>query len=127
MANMACTVKEYRWKVGIDKITFEWLSDDATGTVSAVTTNKYTGELIRFITDPGDVAPTDNYDIVITDSDGYDVLHGAGLNRDTANTEQVLAASLGCCFDTVLTLAISNAGNAKTGKIFLYIRKFPLA
>jgi len=38
-----------------------------------------------------------------------------------------LAASLGCCFDTVLTLAISNAGNAKIGKIFLYIRKFPLA
>ena len=95
--------------------------------MSADTTNKYTGELIRFITDPGDVAPTDNYDIVITDSDGYDVLHGAGLNRDTANTEQVLAASLGCCFDTVLTLAISAAGNAKTGKIFLYIRKFPLA
>lgn len=127
MAGMVCTVQEYRWKVGIDKIVFLWTSDDTAGTATAVTANKYTGELIRFITDPGDVAPTDNYDIVITDSDGYDVLHGAGLNRDTANTEQVLAASLGCCFDTVLTLAISNAGNAKTGKIFLYIRKFPLA
>ncbi len=127
MAGMVCTVQEYRWKVGIDKIVFLWTSDDTAGTATAVTANKYTGELIRFITDPGDVAPTDNYDIVITDSDGYDVLHGAGLNRDTANTEQVLAASLGCCFDTVLTLAISNAGNAKTGSIFLYIRKFPLA
>jgi hypothetical protein len=128
MANMVCTIKESNWKPGIAKISVAWTSDDAAGTASGSTINKYTGEIIRLITVPGlaGLAPTDNYDLVVNDSDSVDALIGAGANRDTLNTEQVIASSLGAVFDSVLTFSISNAGNAKAGSIHLYIRKYPL-
>lgn len=116
---------------GIQKIVWEWTSTDG-GAVAASTTDgenpttegKYTGKLIRLITDPGDSgdAPTDNYDVTILDSDGYDVLMGAGADRDTANTEQVLEASLGICLYSTLSLRVSTAGDANKGKVILYIQ-----
>lgn len=87
------------------------------------TTYKYTGEVVRLITNPGSTAPTDNYDVTILDDDGYDVLMGAGADRDTANTEQVLASSLGVCIDSQLRLNIANAGDAKVGEVILYIKQ----
>ena len=38
-------------------------------------------------TDPGTTAPTDNYDITLTDRNGTDVMGGALANRDTTTTE----------------------------------------
>lgn len=87
------------------------------------TTYAYNGVIQRLVTDPdGSAAPTDDYDITITDEDGYDVLMGAGANRDTATTEQVLATSLGCVANDKLTLNVANAGSAKAGVVVLYIR-----
>ena len=113
----------------IKKITWAWTTDGANGAIVDSTaagtinktTNKYSGELMRFVTDPTD-GPTDNYDITILDDDGNDVLMGAGANRDTTNTEQVLASSLGVCLDTQLRLNIATAGNTKSGKVYLYIK-----
>ena len=105
----------------LKRITWAWIST-AGGAADLVTTQTYSGEVLTLVTDPGAAAPTDNYDITVTDADGIDVLAGAGANRDTANTEFVLAASLGGCVDSVLTLNVSNAGNAKDGDVYLYIR-----
>lgn len=108
---------------GLQKVKAAWTSDDTTGAVSDTTTYAYNGKVERFITDPdGTAAPTDDYDITITDEDGYDVLHGAGADRDTANTEQVLASSLGMVYKSTLTLNVTNAGNSKQGVVYLYIR-----
>jgi hypothetical protein len=111
----------------VKKIKFEWTSvngggDD--GKASKTTTNVYTGEIIRLVTIPGVApdAPTDNYDVTITDEDGTNVLMGAGADRDTANTEQVLASSLGCVANDKLTLNIAAAGSAKKGTTIIYIR-----
>ncbi len=107
------------------KITFAWTSVDGTGDAGKAqktTTKYYTGELARLITDPGATAPTDDYDVVINDDDGFDALLGAGANRDAVNTEQVLASSLGCVVNSKLTLSITNAGNAKVGTVYLYIK-----
>ena len=107
------------------KVTFAWTSVDGggdAGKAQKTTVNYYTGELIRLITDPGATAPTDDYDVAINDDDGFDVLLGAGANRDTVNTEQVLASSLGCVVSSKLTLSITNAGNAKVGTVHLYIK-----
>jgi hypothetical protein len=107
----------------IKKLAWSWTSDasgDASGTTS---TSAYTGEIMRLVTVPDGVdAPTDNYDIVLNDGDSTDVLMGAGANRDTANTEQVLASSLGCVANDTLALVVSNAGNAKKGTVYVYIR-----
>ncbi len=121
MAGMVTTVLELR--IGtVKKITFDWLSDDAAGTATGTTAAAYDGKIITLITDPGTAAPTDDYDVTVTDADGHDVLVGAGANRDTANTELVAEALLGAVAVSKLTVNISNAGNAKDGEVILYIR-----
>lgn len=118
---------------GVKKILIDWTSDDSTGAVSG-TTRKVVGRLIKGVTDPGSAAPTDNYDIAVTDEEGADVLADSIstlANRDTTNTETAyfnlsdvgtspakLAAYPVVC--DVLTVAVSNAGNSKTGQIILY-------
>src|SRR4030043_2102612 len=71
----------------ISVLTLDWVSDDATGAVSATTgtaaTAFITGKYIIMVeTDPGATAPSDNYDITITDARGVDVMGGALANRD---------------------------------------------
>lgn len=110
----------------IKKIKFAWTCD-ASGNVSggaALSTKIYNGKIIAFQTIPagGGNAPTDNYDIVLNDADGVDVLLGAGQNRDTANTESVADASLGAVVESTLELVVSNAGNAKQGTAYVFIR-----
>ena len=106
----------------VNKIKFEWTTA-ADGTATGQTTNTYTGECLRLITVPdGVAAPTDNYDIAINDEDTTDVLIGAGANRSTSATQQVIASSLGCVANSKLTLEITNAGDTKSGVTYLYIR-----
>ena len=122
----------------IRQVIIDWVSDSATGAASG-TSHKIVGTLIKAVTIPGagGSAPTDNYDITLSDGNVTDFLANCktGLaNRDTANTEEVyfflvdqdssplsLAARPVVC-DT-LAVAISNAGNTKTGRIILYYRR----
>src|SRR5262245_41986783 len=88
----------------LKKVYWAWTSS-AGGAADGASSRAFNGVLERLVTVPDGVdAPTDNYDITIADEDGVDVLMGAGANRDTANTEQVLASSLGCVANDVLTL-----------------------
>lgn len=105
------------------KIIFDWESA-ADGTFSGATTAAFDGKAEGFTTIPdgGGDAPTDNYDITITDADGHDILLGAGANRDTANTEHVAGTSLAAAAGSTLTINGSNAGNAKKGVAVLWIR-----
>lgn len=112
----------------IRKITFTCTADAADGSFpSTVLTAKIEGRLIALETDPGSTAPTDNYDIAITNGAGADVLQGLGANRDTANTETaqivVSGTSLRPTVDEsdVLTLSVTNnAVNSATVVIVLY-------
>jgi len=107
----------------VKKIAYSWLSD-GDGKATKTTTNVYSGEIIRLVTVPdGTAAPDDNYTVLVNDEDTTDVLMGAAVgNRDTANTEQVLASSLGCVANDKLSLSITGAGAANKGKVYLYIR-----
>jgi len=126
MADLGTVVIAEETYSTIKKIKFEWTSVDGgadAGKATKTTTKFFTGEIIRLVTIPDAVdAPTDNYGVTITDEDGTDVLMGGGLLRDTLNTEQVLASSLGCVANDKLTLNISAAGNAKKGTAIIYIR-----
>jgi hypothetical protein len=104
----------------LKKIVFTWTSS-AGGAADATTTAPFDGLVVGLTTDPGATAPTDDYDVVITDSGGHDVLLGAGLNRDTANTEHVATGMAGVAASP-LTLAITNAGSAKQGVVILWVR-----
>lgn len=120
MAGSAMTFTEVTGG-SVKRIKAAWTSDDTTGAVSGTTSNYYDGACLMLVTNPGATAPTDDYDIVITDAEGNDILAGAGANRDTANTEYVVA-SMGAVCKSKLTFAVSNAGNSKIGDIWLYIR-----
>lgn len=120
MAAQVCTVAETRLAT-VKKIAWTWTSATG-GTVVQATAYAYDGKIIGLTTDPGATAPTDNYDVTITDADGHDVLLGAGADRDTANTENVAEASLGAVAGSVLTLNIAAAGDVKQGVVILWIR-----
>lgn len=110
----------------VKKISFAWTAGTGVdeGLATKTTEKAYSGEIIRLVTVPGSDgdAPTDNYDVVINDEDTTDVLMGAGADRDTANTEQILASFLGCVANDKLSLSITNAGDTKKGTVYLYIR-----
>lgn len=123
----------------IRKVIAEFLTDDSTGSVAG-TTRKISGELIKIVTDPGSAAPTENWDVVLTDEEGVDLsVHmsdgviAALIARDTANTEETYltledtaaGTSAMAAFPVVcdkLTITVNNAGNAKTGQIIIYYR-----
>ena len=112
----------------IKVIKYAWTTDSVNGAIVDATaagaknktTYKYTGQVVRLTTVPTD-GPTDNYDLAINDDNTTDVTMGAGQNRDTTNTEQVLASSLGFVYDSYLALTIGTAGNSKSGTAYLYI------
>ena len=114
------TVTE-RTHSSVKKITWSWTSDGS-GDADAITTKGYSGEIILLTTDPGATAPTDNYDVVVLDADGEDVLLGAGANRDLANTESVQKTSLGAVAGSKLNCVVSNADLAILGEVHLYLR-----
>lgn len=124
----------------VRRIVIDWTSDDTTGAVTA-TTKKIVGQLIKVVTNPGATAPTDNYDIVISDADGLDLLSSLALgaavaptlaNRDTADTEVVHLWALSVVTTgfpltgtapivcSTLSVAVTNAGNSKQGQIVIY-------
>lgn len=113
---MAGTIVQTHSRQGLVKsVTFACTADAADGSFPSTIINlPIEGRLLALITNPGATAPTDNYDIAITDADGADVLSASGANRDTATSERVpviyASTSLHPVIDRddVLTLAITN-------------------
>lgn len=107
----------------VHKITFAWTSGTGAegGTASGATTYPYTGLVLRVVTVPdGSDAPTDNYDITLTDAAGVDIANAQLANRDEANTEWVLT-SMGAVVGDAITINVTNAGDAKAGTCIVYI------
>lgn len=122
---MAGTVTVEEQRIGrIHKVNFTWTSS-AGGAADGVTTGSYNGEIVRAvqIPDSGGTQPTDQFDVVVNDADGADALVGLGANlSNAAQTSKTAKDGLGAIANTPLTLAVTNAGNAKGGKTILYIR-----
>lgn len=88
------------------------------------------GTLRKMVTVPSvAAAPTDNYDVTLTNSQGINLLaDGAtnrGADRDTANTEVIDTSDFGT--DQVmqgdLVFAIANAGDAKQGTAYFHFSR----
>lgn len=117
----------------ITRIVIDWTSDDTTGAVSGTSPDLH-GFLIKSQTDPGATAPTDDYDIVLTDTESVNVLglsHDDLVDRDTTNTEEVYfnlkpdAATVVAAYPVIagaLTVAVTNAGNSKLGQLVLFLQ-----
>lgn len=121
---LGATSKFERRALPVKIVEWDWLSS-AGGAVDDTTVNLYTGKIIAAITDPHDteaLAPADSYDVAIYDNRGWDVLLGAGADRDSVNVEYLLNANLGAVSGSKLSLSITNAGDANQGKIILWIK-----
>lgn len=108
---------------GVSKVSFAFTSD-ATGAADGATTRVYTGAIMRVVFAPNTstTQPTDLFDVVINDDDGADALMGNGANlSNVANTQKGQNDGLGVVKNTALTLGVTNAGNAKTGAVHVYI------
>jgi len=114
----------------IKKVVTNWTSD-ASGDA---TTNylRMSGEILRVGFAPStDSAPSSNYDVVINDVEGFDVLNGCGANLSAsvkaqyfpAMVDHLVGYSIPVAFDGILSVAVSNAGNATKGKIILHIKE----
>ncbi len=123
---------EYDDEGPIRKVIATWTSDGAQ--LASGTTKKLGGFLIKGQTNPGAVAPSDNYNVIVTDDDGVNVLgnsHDDLLARDTANTEEVYfniqASATNTAaypaFNSPLTISVSAAGAAKDGVVTLFYLK----
>jgi hypothetical protein len=110
-----------------EKITCTFTGDASDGTVPALSLD-LRGFLVKVVTNPGSTAPTDNYDITLTDPDAADLDAAGGTlaNRDTANSEQVYPLISGAACPIFLAgtygLTVSNTSvNNATGIIVLYL------
>ena len=109
--------------------TLDWLSD-ANGNVLA-STIQIMGTIERLVYKPdtGSTIPTADYDVTLTDSEGVDVLNGTGANLDDDSTSSTITTegdgttNIPMAAAGPLTLAVTNAGNAKGGEIRIYFRR----
>lgn len=112
------------------KITIDWVSD-AAGAADGVIYGAV-GRIERVVTDPDDTAaPTTLYDVALNDEQGIDVLLGRGANRSATVSESIAPGHpitdgtttgvVPVAVHGALTLAVTNAGDTKAGKIVLYL------
>lgn len=116
-------------------LTFSWTADDTDGSVPTASISDTFLDKIRGMyitegrTNPGSTAPTDNYDITITDEDGIDIMGGSLTNRDEANSEAVAPAiATGLYWPRIITDNITftlanNSVNSATGTCKLMLER----
>ncbi len=104
------------------KIVATCTASSTAATFIAPTLPQFNGRLVAIQTNPGAVAPTDNYDITLIDQDGLDRLNGAGLNRDTANSERapVPGSPLVVMGDSLTLTIANNAVNSAVVVVSFY-------
>lgn len=107
-----------------------WISEDGGANAGKVdaTISKVHGTLEGVAFNPSaTAAPTADYDVVINDVDGVDVLGGKGADLSDSTATYHGEATTSPVFPRattgLLTLAITNAGNAKEGTIRLFYRR----
>lgn len=112
---------------GVGYCSIDWTSDSSGNYTASIL--GISGTLTRIIINPGSTAPSANYDMVLNDEDSIDLMMAAGANLSaTVTTHFCPHCTDGTTpelIDTcgVLTLAITNAGSAKTGRVKIIWRR----
>ena len=109
-------------------LTLTCTADASDGSFPSTATRVINGFVYLVKTNPGTTAPTDNYDITLTDEDGVDIMNGELADRDSSDTECAVPEIDGLPatypVDGTLTLAISNNSVNSAGvvvKIYYYV------
>lgn len=107
------------------KYTVNWTSDSSGNATELIRAMQ--GFLIAVDFEPSSVAaPSADYDVTLVDSDGLDLLGGAGVDRSASAKSRIPTPNSGTTLITYLygdyTLTIANAGNTKQGTVTLFVR-----
>jgi hypothetical protein len=109
------------WKFGtVKRLSWDWLSGASGEAYSQATATRINGiiDRVEFVPDGGDTAPTTLYDVVLNSANGIDVLEGAGADLSATVASSNSDLSIGV--NDILTLVVSNAGNANGGIVTVY-------
>jgi hypothetical protein len=110
-----------------------WTSN-ASGVASDTINLVQGGELVgvQFVPGTSGNQPTDSYDVTALDAYSFDVLMGQGANLSNSTVTKVcptIPAKDGTTTSTgpqpvsgTITIAVANAGNAKSGTVVFYVR-----
>lgn len=114
------------------KHTFAWTSA-SDGSATLASTLPVSGRIERVVFVPSTTAaPTALYDLTLTDENSIDVLAGQGANLAASGNTAVCpgvaikdgttTSTVPIVVDGILTLNVTNAGNAKSGSVIVYVR-----
>lgn len=120
--SVSCTppYRQDRIQEPVARYVVDWVSA-ADGTASADMGHVYNGRLGTVVFVPSaTAAPTALYDVTITDDFGLDILGGGGADRSASANERVSPAAIE--YHGNLTLNVTNAGNTKAGKVYIFFR-----
>ena len=116
---MAATYKQFGERT-TSRADIAWTSAaDGTATVA---TKSLSGKISRVAFSSafsGGTQPSDLYDVTLTDEHGYDLLAAGGANRSNAAATTVVP-SAPPMVDGVITVNVTNGGNAKSGVVYVY-------
>jgi len=128
---------EYGATASMARHVITWVSSSggAVGpTFDSGSLKRISGVILRVIEQPdtGGTKPSDSYDVLFEDESGTDLLGGQGANVDADATidvcpglpftDGVTTSLVPPALHDVPVLRITNAGNAKGGKLILYVR-----
>ena len=116
------TVTETRFPT-VKEVIFDWLSHTDGVVTGVASTYTYDGQImgVLFVPDGGATAPDDQYDVTISDRNSTDLLFGQGANLSGTNSV-ALFSGLGQVAGSALTCAVTGAGSANGGIVYVYIR-----
>lgn len=117
-ASSAVITTEKIYDSDIQVVNISWIAATNGSFVSQVI--GASGCLFYAVTDPGTVAPTDNYDITVTNADGIDIAGTQLLSRDTSNSEDVKFSTIRCVNGDVTIAITNNSEDSATGLIRLF-------
>ena len=130
-ADSVVTVKRNTAHNGMEVVVFTWLANTVTGAVPATSTSTKwpkdrAGCIAKVVTNPGSTAPTDNYDITLTDADGVDLMGGELADRDTSTSEVAVPkidTTFGCVVvtESFIMNITGQSVSAATGTMSVYI------
>lgn len=88
-----------------------------TATLQSLGLGDVSGRLLVSASNPGAVAPTDNWDYALTDEDGLNRMGSSGTDRDTTTSERVALTDTYIARGETLTLAIT--GNSVNSAVIV--------
>ncbi|QDP67993.1 MAG: hypothetical protein Unbinned657contig1001_35 [Prokaryotic dsDNA virus sp.] len=102
-------------------------TSDASGDVDVDAIPMVQGEIISVHYSPSSTTPSDNYDVVMNDSNSVDILTGTGANLSNSTHTYVVPA-LSTYFPVFIEegsydLVVSNLGNAKGCIVTVLVRE----